>query len=454
MPPRSWVLASAGLLVNICRTLGNELPANISSSTIGGNRGFVRLGSPNAVWGGDAGSIGATFNLGFDVPRAVEIATSVTLAPSLLKPPRRELKVPRAAGIVHAQAPDRDAKASMAAGIPRTPGLPPTWVTEIDSLLGIRRVVPTGMAAVSGTEAAHKDCASGGSASRGFKSNLGGVRVDSNQRFGGAAQVQQVIRDGKTAQTVTIARVGVATEPAPGPRPHSKAVGFGQLTPQAGLRVQRGPDWRWGDQDGGEGSVGIVVDAGHDGWCSVRWPTGHVNGYRVGHSGLFDLLAAGPGTPQGHHKGQRSSSVAQSTVSDRSQQHAGAAGAGQLGVQPGLKVQRGPDWQWGEQDGGWGSVGVVMDVTRDGWCTVRWPSGHVNGYRMGNGGRFDLVLAGAGGAAWHRQVERRPSAAVQAAAQLGARSGVRRGAVAVGRQHRGKTRCWCVDQYGDVLELP
>ena len=26
-----------------------------------------------------------------------------------------------------------------------------------------------------------------------------------------------------------------------------------------GLRVVRGPDWKWGDQDGGEGCVGTVV---------------------------------------------------------------------------------------------------------------------------------------------------------------------------------------------------
>lgn len=27
----------------------------------------------------------------------------------------------------------------------------------------------------------------------------------------------------------------------------------------SGLRVVRGPDWKWGDQDGGEGSVGTLV---------------------------------------------------------------------------------------------------------------------------------------------------------------------------------------------------
>ena len=29
-----------------------------------------------------------------------------------------------------------------------------------------------------------------------------------------------------------------------------------------GLRVVRGPDWEWGDQDGGEGHVGTVVEVG------------------------------------------------------------------------------------------------------------------------------------------------------------------------------------------------
>ena len=29
---------------------------------------------------------------------------------------------------------------------------------------------------------------------------------------------------------------------------------------RVGLRVVRGPDWSWGDQDGGEGHVGTVVE--------------------------------------------------------------------------------------------------------------------------------------------------------------------------------------------------
>jgi len=29
-----------------------------------------------------------------------------------------------------------------------------------------------------------------------------------------------------------------------------------------GVRVVRGPDWKWGDQDGGEGNAGTVIDTG------------------------------------------------------------------------------------------------------------------------------------------------------------------------------------------------
>ena len=66
---------------------------------------------------------------------------------------------------------------------------------------------------------------------------------------------------------------------------------------KAGLRVVRGPDWRWGDQDGGEGYVGAVVKTGppenalvHDGTVFVQWDTGQLANYRIGRDGAFDLL--------------------------------------------------------------------------------------------------------------------------------------------------------------------
>jgi len=64
---------------------------------------------------------------------------------------------------------------------------------------------------------------------------------------------------------------------------------------EKGLRVVRGPDWIWGDQDGGEGGVGTVVDkyceAGDgDNMVLVYWDTGEQGRYRAGYDGKYDLL--------------------------------------------------------------------------------------------------------------------------------------------------------------------
>lgn len=74
----------------------------------------------------------------------------------------------------------------------------------------------------------------------------------------------------------------------------------------AGLRVVRGPDWKWGNQDASEGYVGTVVKFKKSstmlgrfselfapsqgiGVVNVIWDSGHKNDYRVGHEGAFDL---------------------------------------------------------------------------------------------------------------------------------------------------------------------
>nr|CCA19532.1 HECT E3 ubiquitin ligase putative [Albugo laibachii Nc14] len=63
---------------------------------------------------------------------------------------------------------------------------------------------------------------------------------------------------------------------------------------EVGSRVIRGPDWKWRDQDGGEGSIGIVEGispwSGVDGeGISVRWPSDAVYTYRWGSDGHYDL---------------------------------------------------------------------------------------------------------------------------------------------------------------------
>ena len=64
-----------------------------------------------------------------------------------------------------------------------------------------------------------------------------------------------------------------------------------------GLRVVRGPDWEWGDQDGGEGHVGTVVEVGEppvsDGGRAVvvQWDCGAERpcNYRCGLERKYDL---------------------------------------------------------------------------------------------------------------------------------------------------------------------
>ena len=65
-----------------------------------------------------------------------------------------------------------------------------------------------------------------------------------------------------------------------------------------GLRVVRGPDWEWGDQDGGEGHVGTVVEdeISLNKSVVVQWDCTERICYRCGHDEKYDLrvLDRGP----------------------------------------------------------------------------------------------------------------------------------------------------------------
>jgi hypothetical protein len=60
----------------------------------------------------------------------------------------------------------------------------------------------------------------------------------------------------------------------------------------AGVRVQRGPDWKWEDQDGGSGTTGKTTgEESKVGWVKVRWPSREgSHDYRVGAEGAYDLV--------------------------------------------------------------------------------------------------------------------------------------------------------------------
>uniref|UniRef100_A0AAQ4P5Q4 E3 ubiquitin-protein ligase MIB2 n=1 Tax=Gasterosteus aculeatus aculeatus TaxID=481459 RepID=A0AAQ4P5Q4_GASAC len=219
-----------------------------------------------------------------------------------------------------------------------------------------------------------------------------------------------------------------------------------------GMRVVRGLDWKWGNQDDGEGHGGTVVEIGRQGSTTtpdktvvVQWDSGTRTNYRTGYQGSFDLLLY-----DNAQIGVRHSNI----ICDSCKKH-GIMGMrwkckvcfdydlctqcymnnkhdlGHAferyetahsqpvclaprqnlpriilkGIFQGVKVVRGPDWDWGNQDGGEGKVGKVVDIR--GWDTesgrsvasVTWSNGTTNVYRMGHKGKVDLkyVSDGQGG---------------------------------------------------------
>ena len=64
-----------------------------------------------------------------------------------------------------------------------------------------------------------------------------------------------------------------------------------------GVKVVRGPDWIWMDQDGGEGHIGTIFDDEADTnqkllrpqTVSVQWESGLKAQYRAGSQGYHDL---------------------------------------------------------------------------------------------------------------------------------------------------------------------
>uniref|UniRef100_A0A2R5LAE8 RING-type E3 ubiquitin transferase n=1 Tax=Ornithodoros turicata TaxID=34597 RepID=A0A2R5LAE8_9ACAR len=215
------------------------------------------------------------------------------------------------------------------------------------------------------------------------------------------------------------------------------------MTVELGLRVVRGPDWKWGNQDSGEGHVGTVVEIGKPGSSTspdrtvvVQWDSGSRTNYRVGYQGAYDLRVL-DNAPVGikhpniicdscckqgicgtrwkcarcydfdlcttcymadkhdlTHPFIRFDTAASTGVEMLKRQ--GAVKIAARGIFVGAKVVRGPDWDWGLQDGGEGKTGKVIDIR--GWETesgrsvasVTWSSGSTNVYRLGHKGKVDL----------------------------------------------------------------
>uniref|UniRef100_A0A8C6A311 RING-type E3 ubiquitin transferase n=1 Tax=Marmota marmota marmota TaxID=9994 RepID=A0A8C6A311_MARMA len=216
---------------------------------------------------------------------------------------------------------------------------------------------------------------------------------------------------------------------------------------QVGMRVVRGVDWKWGQQDGGEGGVGTVVELGRHGSPStpdrtvvVQWDQGTRTNYRAGYQGAHDLLLYDNAQIGVRHpniicdcckkhglRGMRwkcricfdydlctqcymhnkhdlthaferyeTAHSRPVTLSPRQ----GLLRIPLRGIFQGAKVVRGPDWEWGSQDGGEGKPGRVVDIR--GWdvetgrsvASVTWADGTTNVYRVGHKGKVDLKCIG------------------------------------------------------------
>ncbi|XP_052698297.1 uncharacterized protein LOC128176193 [Crassostrea angulata] len=137
--------------------------------------------------------------------------------------------------------------------------------------------------------------------------------------------------------------------------------------PPLGSRVKRGRDWQWGDQD--MFGPGTVVGHSKDvGWLRIAWDKNKaIYPYRYGsnpyENDKYDVM-----------------------ICDEPRILEGEL------IAPGCLVTRGPDWEWGNQDGGAKSIGTVLRVDDNGVVLVYWKHGSCHQYRYGYDDKIDLQL--------------------------------------------------------------
>ncbi|XP_033750653.1 uncharacterized protein LOC117334917 [Pecten maximus] len=132
--------------------------------------------------------------------------------------------------------------------------------------------------------------------------------------------------------------------------------------PPIGTRVRQGPEWKWKNQD--QDGVGTVIGHGKNGMIKVEWDCSNKGEYRYGNSQAFDVVVV---------------------EEPRLLKTDGA-------VETGCVVCRGLDWEYGDQDGGFGKIGTVYHTEPNGQVWVRWPNGHRGRYSYIKDGKQDLEV--------------------------------------------------------------
>uniref|UniRef100_A0A8D8UEG3 RING-type E3 ubiquitin transferase n=1 Tax=Cacopsylla melanoneura TaxID=428564 RepID=A0A8D8UEG3_9HEMI len=203
-----------------------------------------------------------------------------------------------------------------------------------------------------------------------------------------------------------------------------------------GARVIRGPDWKWGKQDGGDGHVGTVRNFESPEEVVVVWDNGTAANYRC--SGAYDLRILDSAPTGVKHDGTMCDFCKQQpiygirwkcaecsnydlcSICYHAEKHnlrhrfyrINFPGSERVlleprrkskkisvrGIFPGARVVRGVDWQWEDQDGGNGRRGKVNEVQDWSAASPRsaayivWDNGAKNLYRVGFEGMADLKV--------------------------------------------------------------
>lgn len=210
---------------------------------------------------------------------------------------------------------------------------------------------------------------------------------------------------------------------------------------KVGVRVVRGPNWSWGNEDGGEGFAGILREINFaNNTAIVQWDNGNQIQCRVGFSDKYDLRIIDNAQIGIYHKsvicdecdcGHNIHGIRYKCINcydfdlcslcyhgdkhDMSHSFRRIETPHSKGIDlpPRLtfrkcelkgifkdaEVVRGVDWEWKNQDGGQGKLGIVLDIK--GWrqksarstAYVQWLHGNTELYRLGHKGLCDVQFA-------------------------------------------------------------
>lgn len=173
-----------------------------------------------------------------------------------------------------------------------------------------------------------------------------------------------------------------------------------------GLRVRRGPDWHWSYYDQDNNGLGTTVEDGDrdEGWSAVKWDHGVAASYRIGLGQCYDLIiveedlsTVRPVAEEVQEKPAARNQLPLPGLSIEMTREAGNAESAEVADQVlrsktfGLRVQRGPDWNWADQDQH--GLGTTIDYAdSEGWIGVKWDNGLTNSYRIGKNQCYDLMV--------------------------------------------------------------